>query len=219
MNLADYQVALAGAVMGGGGDAVPRSAGLAATAKVRRSWCEARAAKAARLTLSMLHSELRADLIAGWVDQGGGAAAFHTLEAETFLPFIARRLTNPSHALAVCRLDAALARATAARAGFAPAADQSGRLGRGDGASLVMLTAQPEWLLSAVLGQASAPPLTRQRFPVLAAPGITGLLRPASSGEVVLWRRLAQPAARSALGGGAGIDRLLSEGVLDILAA
>jgi hypothetical protein len=208
MTLADWQHALARQVMGGDDPAAPLSAGLLATAKVRRSWCEARASKAARLTLSVLPGALRSALIARWVDEGGGAGAFHALEADAFLPFIAGHLTDPSHELTVCRLEAALARATAAKAAFAPpqAPDPSAVPRHGAGASLVLFTAEPQALLAAVLGQGPAPPLGDARFPMLAAPGVPGLLRPADPAEVAAWRSLS---------GEAGVlSRLLAQGVL-----
>ena len=208
MTLADWQDALARRVMGGDAAAIPLSAGLVATAKVRRSWCEARAAKAARLTLSVLPGDLRTQLIARWVNQGGGAGAFHTLEAEAFLPFIAGHLTDPSHELTVCHLEAALARATAAKAAFAPpqAADPAARLRHGAGASLLLFTAEPQALLAAVLGQGPAPPLSDARYPMLAAPGVPGLLRGADPAEVAAWRGLSGPADV--------LSRLLAQGVL-----
>ena len=61
MNLVDYQQDLARSVMAGPGDANGVDRGVAVTAEVRRSWCEARTVKAGPITLSVLPINLRRD--------------------------------------------------------------------------------------------------------------------------------------------------------------
>src|SRR5678815_4481999 len=57
-------------------------------ASVQRSWCIARATKAAHLTLSLLPPEERERLLDQWVDSGSGAQSFFFVEADSFLDFI-----------------------------------------------------------------------------------------------------------------------------------
>src|SRR3954452_8554035 len=81
-------------------------------ASVQRSWCIARAAKSASLTLSLLPKEKQERLLDEWVDSGAGAASFHGIEAESFLEFIAGQLIDPSHELTVCQFECATLRAS-----------------------------------------------------------------------------------------------------------
>src|SRR6185436_1057925 len=64
-------------------------------ASVQRSWCIARAAKSASLTLSLLPQEKQERLLDEWVDSGAGASSFHGVEAELFLEFIGKQLPDP----------------------------------------------------------------------------------------------------------------------------
>jgi len=89
-------------------------------ASVQRSWCIARAAKAASLTLSLLPEEKRQRLLNEWVDAGAGAASFHGVEAELFLDFISQHLHNPSHELTVCRFERATLCASNGAGHFVP---------------------------------------------------------------------------------------------------
>src|SRR6185369_5378776 len=63
-------------------------------AGVQRSWCIARAARAAYLTLSQLPLEERERLLDEWVNRGSGAQSFFHVEAEAFLDFIGERLSD-----------------------------------------------------------------------------------------------------------------------------
>jgi hypothetical protein len=179
------------------------SKGFRATANIQRSWCESRAATGARLTLSILPQAERRELIREWVDGGGGTNSFFAAEAEAFLAFIARRLTDPSHAMSLCRLEQAVLRAEAGAAQFEPAqpavlGDPACVLRRGHHAALVVLFAEFEQLLAAIEGQGPAPPLSDEQV-LLVAPGLPGLARPADALETALWRALAEPKSIGAL--------------------
>ena len=63
-------------------------------ASVQRSWCIARATKAAHLTLSLLPVEERERLLDEWVDSGSGAQSFFGVEAEMFLDFLSGYLSD-----------------------------------------------------------------------------------------------------------------------------
>jgi hypothetical protein len=179
-------------------DRVIHSAGFRTTMNIQRSWCEARSASGAQLTLSVLPLEQRRHLVGEWVDSGGGTNSFFAAEAEAFLRFIEPRLLVPSHALSLCRLEQAVLRAEAVATGFAAAApaalgDLLCALCTGRNASLVGLFAEPADLLAAVQGQSPLPPLSPCEQFLLVAPGVPGLARPAEAPEIALWRALAAP--------------------------
>jgi hypothetical protein len=111
-SLAAFQSALGLALMGRDGCPIDEaSAGFRFTATVRRSWCEGRATIAARTVLALLPEAERRRLLKDYVDAGGGLAMFFPAENAAFLEFLAPRLPDPSHALSLCRMDRALARA------------------------------------------------------------------------------------------------------------
>ena len=87
------------------------SAGLRLTAAVQRSWCEGRAARAARLTLSALPIADRQWLLERWIERSGGTSSFFAAEAEAFLTFIERHLQGRSHIRTLCQLERATIRA------------------------------------------------------------------------------------------------------------
>src|SRR5205823_2130022 len=66
-------------------EALVHSSGFRFTRRVQRSWCIARTASTAPLTLSLLPVEQRRRLVGNWVDMGGGKAFDPASEAEAFL--------------------------------------------------------------------------------------------------------------------------------------
>ena len=190
------------------------SAGLRLTAAVQRSWCEGRAARAARLTLSALPIANRQLLLERWIECSGGTSSFFAAEAEAFLTFIERHLPAPSHIRTLCQLERATIRAgegaaerKLARTGQADAwtFDPSDRLsatagvGRGRHADLVEFWADPSVLIPAFYGEAEVPPVTSKATPMLFAPGIEGYCRPASDEEAALWACLTEPVSLAAV--------------------
>ena len=178
-------------------DRVIHSDGFRATMNIQRSWCEARSANGAQLTLSVLPREQRRRLVQKWVDGGGGTNSFFAAEAEAFLGFIEPRLAAPSHALSLCRLEQAVLRAEAVATSFAvpdPAVleNPAGRVRASRNASLVGLFAEPAELLAAIQGEGALPPLSRFEQFLLVAPGVPGFGRPAEAPEAALWRSLAE---------------------------
>src|SRR4029079_18143231 len=79
---------------------------------VQRSWCIARATKAAHLTLSLLPQDERERLLDEWVDSGSGAQSFFFVEAESFLNFIGERLSDRPREFTVCQFERATLRAS-----------------------------------------------------------------------------------------------------------
>lgn len=176
------------------------SAGLRLTSAIQRSWCEGRAAKAARLTLSMLPPAERRELVAEWVAAGGGTNSFPATETERFCDFIAERLPDPSHALTVCRLEQATMRAALASETYVPAdsdteLDPDRALVAGRGAGLVPFFASASDVLGALRDAGTWPPCGPVQAWLLFAPGLDGLARPASEPETLLWRCLTDAGA------------------------
>jgi len=81
-------------------------------AGIQRSWCIARATKAAHLTLSLLPQAERERLLDDWIDAGAGAQSFYAVEGESFLDFIGKHLTDRPHELTVCQFERATLRAS-----------------------------------------------------------------------------------------------------------
>src|ERR1700738_803618 len=80
-------------------DDLVNSSGFRFTQRGQRSWCEGRTAQVAQLTLSILSTEQRRQLVDDWVDAGGGAAFDPASEAEAVLEFVAGRLSERPHAM------------------------------------------------------------------------------------------------------------------------
>src|ERR1044071_7587959 len=81
-------------------------------ASVQRSWCIARATKAAHLTLSLLPQDERERLLDEWVDSGSGAQSFFGVEADSFLDFIGGHLSDRPREFTVCQFERATLRAS-----------------------------------------------------------------------------------------------------------
>jgi hypothetical protein len=158
--------------------------------------------------LSVLSPAQRRQLVGEWVDRGGGTNSFFAAEADAFLDFLAPRLPNPSHALSLCRFEQAALRVEQVAARFVPPAaapldDETRRLRTGRQAALVAFYAEPDQLLAALDGNAPLPPVSETMFPVLVAPGLSGLARPAEITEAALWQSLERSA---------GVSELLRDG-------
>jgi len=165
-------------------------------ASVQRSWCIARAAKGASLTLSLLPPEKRERLLDEWVDSGAGASSFHNVEAELFLDFIGKHLPKPSHELTVCQFERATLRANRGASQFvAPDAsalqDPDCVLRRGRYAALVCLYTSLDQLFNAV--QEKEPLPESPVMLVLFSPGFPRLCAEPSVSEVSIWEALEAP--------------------------
>jgi hypothetical protein len=214
-SLTQFQTDLALALRDGGPCTIdPESPGLRFTTMVRRSWCEGRSVEAARAVLALLPPRERHRLVAAYVDCGGGVAAFLPTESETLLPFLAQRLPNPSHALTLCKMDLALARARLGAADFvAPTSVPEGSIViRGPYATLVWFHADPAAVMAAI-GGAPPPPVGPPCQAVLFAPGLPNLFRLASRTEAAFWDSVPTADTRSPL-----IGPLLRDGAISCLA-
>ena len=156
-------------------------------ASVQRSWCVARATKAAHLTLSLLPPEERERLLDEWVNSGSGAQSFFFVEADSFLDFIGNYLSDRPREFAVCQFERATLRAGNGANNFVPpdpAALQRPdcRLRRGSYASVVRL----EELFS-------------DGLIVMFSPGLPQLWHEPSTEELELWDALDSPTSVSTL--------------------
>jgi hypothetical protein len=185
---------------------------------VQRSWCIARATKAAFLTLSLLPQEERERLLDEWVDSGSGNHSFFAVEADAFLDFIAARLSDRPRELTVCQFERATLRANNGAEVFVapdPASLQKPecRLRRGSNASLVRFEADPGNLPGRLAELFSA------RQIVMFSPGLPQLWHEPSADEVDLWETLESPTpVRTLLSQGHSIEtleRLLQNGVIE----
>ena len=171
------------------------SPGFRMTQRVQRSWCLSRTEAAAQLTLSVLPSGLRRQLIEDWVAAGGGTGFDPASEADGFLEYIASRLTDPSHELTVCRMEQAALRASEAALDFTPRNttlldDLAAVLQAGRAAAIVRFFVEPTRLFEAIEAKLPLPPLSGRYFPVLFAPGLPMLFRVASNVEAAIWEKL-----------------------------
>ena len=174
-------------------------------ASVQRSWCVARATKAAHLTLSLLPQDERERLLDDWVDSGSGAQSFFWVEADAFLDFIGRRLVDRSYEFTVCQFERATLRASDGANYFvapdvAALKDPNCFLRRGGYAALVRFDADPAEVVEKHAGLAA---LFSAGLNVIFSPGLAQLWREASAEEVDLWEALNVPTA---------IGTLLSQG-------
>src|SRR5215469_11044447 len=193
---------------------------FAFTQFVRQSWCVGRTKALARLTLSVLPAATGRQLVHDWVARGGGAVLDPFSEAENFFDFAAARLEDPSHALTICRMEQAALRAGDATLTFtAPDRQLVDEFGtvvcRGKGAGLVRFFARPDHLLACVSAEKPLPALSEDSLPILFAPGIVDLCRPATQEETSCWGRLQTPASVAVLIE-EGYPRSLIESLLDI---
>jgi hypothetical protein len=172
---------------------------------VQRSWCIARATKAAHLTLSLLPQEERERLLDEWIDSGSGAQSFFLVEADAFLDFIGRHLSDRSCELTVCQFERATLRASNGADHFIapdPASLKNPNcfLRRGSYAALVRFDTDPNSLVQKHLPLAA---LFTAGLIVMFSPGLPELWHEASPEEVEIWNALDSPTP---------VSTLLSEG-------
>ena len=157
-----------------------------------------------QLTLASLSPERRRELVAEWVDRGGGRDSFLSGEAEGFLAFLAGRLPDPSHALSLCRFEQALLLASQVAAQFTPPDlvhldDPDCLVTAGRNAALVIFHAEIELVFAALESGEALLTIEDVAHSILFAPGIPLLLRAANLAEAKLWQSLAEPVKVGAL--------------------
>ena len=192
-------------------------------ASVQRSWCIARATKAAHLTLSLLSPEEREQLLDEWVDSGAGVQSFYAVEAESFLDFIGKHLSDRPREFTVCQFERATLRAGNGANVFVapdPAALQrtDSYVRRGSYAALVRFEANPDEQ-DAIQKQEPLADLFSAGLIVMFSPGLSQLWHEPSPEEADLWDALDHPTpVRTLLSRGYSIEtfeRLLGQGTIE----
>jgi hypothetical protein len=162
-------------------------------AGVQRSWCIARAARAAYLTLSQLPQDERERLLDEWVNRGSGAQSFFHVEAEAFLDFIGERLSDRPRESTICQFERATLRANYGASIFvAPELTslQSSFIRRGRYAALVCFEAD---LDQAPNAHGPLADLFAAGLIVMFSPGIPQLWHEPAPAELDLWDALDSP--------------------------
>jgi len=186
---------------------------------VQRSWCIARATKAAHLTLSLLPQDERERLLDEWVDSGSGAQSFFFVEAESFLNFIGRKLSDRPREFTVCQFERATLRASNGADVFVapdPALLQKADtcLRRGSYAALVRFEAEPDQSSHGPLAELFSADLI-----LMFSPGLPQLWHEPAPDELALWDALDSPVpVRTLLNLGHSLEtleRLLTHGAVE----
>ena len=181
-------------------ETLQETAGFRFCASIQRSWCIARAAKSAHFTLSLLPYEERQTLLDEWVDAGAGTSSFFDAEGESFLSFISKRLTDPSHELSVCQFEqATLTASNGASSHSTPdlsgLANPNRSLRQGRHAALVRLYVDPSLLIESLQTRKPLPPLSSEPLVLMFSPGLPQLCNARSEEEVAVWEALEAPAS------------------------
>ena len=189
-------------------------------ASVQRSWCVARATKAAHLTLSLLSPEERTRLLDEWIDSGAGAQSFFFVEADLFLDFLGKRLQDRPRELTMCQFERATLRAGDG-ANYFVAPDPASlqipdcRLRRGNYAALVRFTAES----IDVETEGPLAELFRAGMIVMFSPGLPQLWHEPPTAEVAVWEALERPAlVQTLLSRGHSretLEELLNQGTIE----
>jgi hypothetical protein len=205
-------------------EALRDTAGFRFSASIQRSWCIGRAAKSAHFTLSLLPEKDRQALLDEWVDAGAGTNSFFDAEGESFLSFISKRLTDPSHELSVCQFEQATLRASNGAGSYvspdlAGLANPNRFLRQGKHAALVRLYADPSLLIESMQTSKPLPPLSSEPLVLMFSPGLPQLCNAPSEEEIVVWEALEAPAAVGALlslnVAPNTLERLLKQGTIE----
>lgn len=194
-------------------------------ASVQRSWCIARATKAAHLTLSLLAQEERERLLDEWVNSGAGSQSFFAVEAESFLDFIGAYLSDRPCEFTICQFERATLRASSGADVFvvpnaASLQKPESSLRRGNYASLVRFAADPDQWQSSVQKNELLTHLFSTGLIAMFSPGLQQLWHEPSSNELDLWDALDSPTqVSSLLSHGHSLEtleRMLGQGAIEI---
>ena len=161
------------------------SPGFQVTCDIQRWWRETKLRWTARLTLAAFGREEQSDVIAEYLSAVPCASLFFATETSAFLEYVARARAERPHLAAIARFERALLRAREAE--IEPVALDVGHqdaVHAHPAASMVEFAAPPERLLGALLARQPLPPVESAPFPILVAPGLSHLWRPATLDEV-----------------------------------
>ena len=204
-------------------DEVVAAPGFRLTCTIQRSWRELRLKAAARLTLAALPSELRAEILDGWLDGHTDTSFFYARSAR-LLDYILDRIRDQPHLASICRFERAVLTCSAAATTFTPETRSVNELPAGTkvahhpAASVVEFEADPETIFASLLAGADmpVPAPEEERFSLLVAPGLFKLCRRATAVELALWDQCNSPLG---LGRLCASDIRLESVVAELLAA
>lgn len=175
--------------------------GFVITCDVQRWWRETRLQWTARLTLAAVGPDTGEQLLKAYIETVPCASLFFLPEAMGFLDFLTHTVPMRPHLETVVQFERALLLAAAAAplplsttqdvTEFLP----SRQLHCHPAAALVTFAAPPETLLGALIQGTPLPVPSREIFPILVAPGLPHLWRPATADEARVFARC-QPSAR-----------------------
>lgn len=167
--------------------------GFEVTCYIQRWWRETKLRWTARLTLAALGPELGATMLRRYLDVTPISSLFFTPEALGFLNFVAREAAHLPHVAQVAHFERALLIVKDAALQFVNEiveVDQlphNQQIAQHPAAALLELAAPSEELLGALVTGHSLPPAHAERFPILIAPGLPHLWRPAALDEARLF--------------------------------
>lgn len=171
-------------------DILVGSPGFDVTCYIQQWWRQTRLLSTLKLTLAALGSKQIEEFLQAYFAATPCSSMFLIQEALDFLDFVIEVAPPIPHLDAIARFERAiLLAASVTDMSFdfmldivkLPPAQQMRYL---QASSIVELTAPPEILLSALLFGCSLPPVDSQRFPLIVAPWLPQLWRPATKEEV-----------------------------------
>lgn len=168
--------------------------GFEVTCYIQRWWRETKLRWTARLTLAAIGRGREAEMLKRYLDATPIPSLFFTPEAVGFLEFAAREAASLPHVADIARFEQALLLVKDAALQFAEKTAEAEelevealppdvRLAVHPAAALLEFSAPPEELLGALVAGHRLPPTRAERFPVLIAPGLPHLWRPATPDE------------------------------------
>ncbi|MCP3135941.1 hypothetical protein [Pyxidicoccus xibeiensis] len=163
---------------------VVHTPGFALTSDVPRWWRDLRVQRSARLTLMALRGS-QEEVLRDYLRAVPCFTLFFIAEGLAFLAYVARTVTLP-HVKSLAELEHALwtlKLAAPAGEGGAPEGVPGLVLERHPAAACVPFQASPQDVLAAVLTGRALPVPGEPEHPVLVAPGVAGLWRPATCDE------------------------------------
>lgn len=167
--------------------------GFKVTCYIQRWWRETKLQWTAQLTMWALGPEKSAEMLQNYLAAVPCPSLFFTPEAVGFLDFVARAAAGLPHVVEIARFQRALLLAGAGTSEPSGLPDEASALlptqaiRPHPAAAIVAFAAPPELLLGAILMRQPLPAASTEAFPVLIAPGLPHLWRPATWKETHLF--------------------------------
>lgn len=172
---------------------LPGEPGFEVTCFVQRWWRGTGLGLTVRLTLAVLGPERGRELLEAYLDAVPNSSIFFIPEAMEFLDFVRRTAPEFPHLESIARFERARLKAAEAASMACPPltglldTHRSRRIRRNESADLVSFGASAEELLGALIMGQPLPVADGRMFPILVAPHLPHLWRPATRDEEHLW--------------------------------